>query len=169
MLLLLADQLREAQTHHTIRFLTTDGEEFNLAGARAYLDRRGKDGSLGRIRASITLDFITQPPGRIHVRCTEDFDGIAKVALAAHRNRRYAYEPDGPIDRDLGCLDARAFEERGISSFYYSPSDPQRIDEDDDSIAMNLQENAKFVCDLILRTDQVLALRPSAPGTRTKP
>ena len=165
-LLLLAEHLSAIETNHTIRFLSTGGEEFNLIGARAYLNRRERERSLGRVRACINLDCITQPPRVVHVRCIEDFDAIVKETLDAHRGRQYPYEVDWDIDRDLGCLDARAFEEKGISAFYYSPSDPQRVDEDNESIAVNLRTNALFVRDLILRTDRVFASRCGIPGRR---
>ena len=86
------------ETNHTIRLLSTGGEEFNLVGARSYLNQRERAESLGSVRACIALADV----------------------LGAHKGLEFAYELDGPIRRDLGCLDALAFEERGISSLWYT-------------------------------------------------
>ena len=159
-LLLLAELLRDIDTHHTIRFLSTGGEEFNLVGARSYIRQREEEESLRHVKASITLDYITQPPEVVFVRCTEDFDPIINRVLDAHRGKEYGYDLEDGIYRDLGCIDGRAFEEKGISSIYFAPTGyPQRHDEDNESIARNLRTNAMFVRDLIIRTDQEMGFQ----------
>jgi len=113
---------------------------------------------LDRVSASITLDYITQPPTAVSVICTEEFDGVAGDLLASYQGREHQYElRAGRFRRDLGCIDARAFEERGIPAFYYATTDPSRHDEDNDSIAGNLIENAQFVRDLVLSADREFA------------
>jgi len=158
-LLLLAEQLRTTNTKHTIRFLSTGGEEFNLIGARSYLEQREVAGTLDRVRACINLDYITQKPEVVKVECTEDFDEIVRNQLSVHGGREYAYKLDGRISRELGCLDACAFEERDISSIWYCPMNPEGQDEDNTAIAANLRANAAFVKDILLQADSMFSGR----------
>lgn len=160
-LLLLADLLRAVETDHTIRLLSTGGEELNLVGARSYIRQREETGSLQCVKACITLDYITQTPEVVFIRCSESFDPIIRSALAEHSGRDFAYELEDGIHRDIGCVDGQAFDEKGIPSIYYAPTGgPERHDDDVESIAQNLQTNAQFIYDLILKTDQKLTIEP---------
>ncbi len=158
-LLLLADILREIDTYHTVRFLSTGGEELNLVGARSYIRRREEEDTLDRVRSTITLDYITQAPHQIFVRCTPDFIPIISKVTSENRGAEYAYELEDGMYSDLGCIDGQAFAEKGISSIYYAPTGASgELDDDSNSIAQNLQINARFVRDLLMEADSVMRL-----------
>ena len=153
-LILLADYFGNIETNHSIRFLSTGGEEFNMVGSRSYLNMRERHGTLSKLKACINIDYITQPPRRVHVRCTEEFDGIVHETINAHREPAFPYDLDESFSRDLACLDAFAFAEREIPSFWYVPYDSNRHDESINDFSQNIVRNARFLRDVILAADR---------------
>ena len=77
----LAEIFKNIDTKHTIRFVATGSEEFNLTGAREYVRMREQNGSISRIKGCINIDFVTQFPNKIGVICTNEFDNAPNNVL----------------------------------------------------------------------------------------
>jgi len=154
-LLRLAEIMKDERTHHTIKFMATAGEEFNVLGARAYMKEREERGTVTDISACIALDFITQSPEALSIICSTEFDPIvARVAADRRGIAGYGYRLPEHIGRHTFCLDAWAFQEQGIPVFYYCPYDADRTEWELGAIAANVVENTDFVHQMVMAMDR---------------
>ncbi len=162
-LLKLAEIFKNVETNHTLRFVATGSEEFNLTGAREYVRMRKQDGTLSHIKGCIDIDFITQFPARIGVTCTNEFDNVTRDVIDDQKLLGHVFECPAYFERKTCCSDAWAFEEKGIPAFLacfgpkYSPHIPGVLEEDLDRILANIDVNVQFLKAIILRADQSFA------------
>jgi len=157
----LAETFKNIDTKHTIRFVATGSEEFNLTGAREYVRMREQNGSISRIKGCINIDFVTQFPTRIGVICTNEFDNAVNNVLRDWEMCGNIFEKP-VLERKTFASDAWAFEEKGIAALHayfgpqYWPHIPGILEEDLSQIMMNIDINVQFLKAMIIESDRAL-------------